>query len=144
MRVSGWSLLQLKVVLSVGSGCAMVDAVNRCEEFSTYPRTYDLLHAWQVVSRVSASGCSVHDFLLEADRILRPKGYIVFRDTPEVIATIQQRLEALRWVAVTSLEAAKEDALNKNKPAEAILIVQKTMWELGTVSQEKEGIAEKE
>lgn len=102
---------------------------NWCEEFSTYPRTYDLLHAWTVVADVAKNGCSVDDFLLEADRILRPQGYIIFRDAPEYISLVEKRLQALQWEMVT-LGLAKEDALNKGADLpEQILIAQKTVWE---------------
>ncbi|KAH9320548.1 hypothetical protein KI387_015187, partial [Taxus chinensis] len=45
-----------------------------CEPFSTYPRTYDLLHAFQLFShyKVRGRGCQIEDIMLEVDRILRP------------------------------------------------------------------------
>ncbi|KAH9312909.1 hypothetical protein KI387_027944 [Taxus chinensis] len=46
---------------------------NWCEAFSTYPRTYDLLHAWTVFSDISEKDCSIEDLLIEMDRIVRPK-----------------------------------------------------------------------
>ncbi|MCO5597816.1 hypothetical protein L7F22_051900 [Adiantum nelumboides] len=42
-----------------------------CEPFSTYPRTYDLLHAFRVLS-AKRKGCQMKDILLEMDRMLRP------------------------------------------------------------------------
>ena len=44
---------------------------GRCESFSTYPRTYDLLHAFRVLS-AKRKGCHMIDIMLEMDRMLRP------------------------------------------------------------------------
>lgn len=96
-----------------------------CEEFSTYPRTYDLLHAYQILSYVSEK-CSVDDLLLEMDRILRPKAFIIFRDTPELIAKVESRVDALRWEIFSPAEVAQEDSLSKVE--EKIMIVQRTLW----------------
>ncbi|URD79359.1 hypothetical protein MUK42_09856 [Musa troglodytarum] len=61
-----------------------------CEAFSTYPRTYDLIHVAGINSliRDTTSGndrCSLVDLMVEMDRMLRPQGTAVVRDTPEVI-----------------------------------------------------------
>lgn len=47
----------------------------RCEPFSTYPRTYDLLHANHLFTHHKnlGHGCLLEDIMLEMDRILRPK-----------------------------------------------------------------------
>lgn len=49
----------------------------RCQPFSTYPRTYDLLHANRLFSsyrnREEAEGCLLEDIMLEMDRIIRPQ-----------------------------------------------------------------------
>lgn len=48
----------------------------RCEAFSTYPRTYDLLHSDHVLSHYNKSygdGCLLEDIMLEMDRIVRPQ-----------------------------------------------------------------------
>lgn len=47
----------------------------RCEPFSTYPRTYDLLHANHLFSHYKNRGevCSLEDIMLEMDRIIRPQ-----------------------------------------------------------------------
>ncbi|CAN4109165.1 unnamed protein product [Withania somnifera] len=44
-----------------------------CEPFSTYPRTYDLLHANHLLSHYKnrEEGCLIEDIMLEMDRILR-------------------------------------------------------------------------
>ncbi|XP_077219052.1 putative methyltransferase PMT7 isoform X2 [Tasmannia lanceolata] len=46
-----------------------------CEPFSTYPRTYDLLHAFHLFSvyKDHGEGCLLEDIMLEMDRIIRPK-----------------------------------------------------------------------
>ncbi|KAK1257151.1 putative methyltransferase PMT1 [Acorus gramineus] len=76
-----------------------------CEAFSTYPRTYDLLHAWTVFSDIEKKGCSAEDLLLEMDRILRPNGYIIIRDRRVVVDFIKKHLTALHWESITIVEA---------------------------------------
>uniref|UniRef100_A0A803PPH5 Methyltransferase n=1 Tax=Cannabis sativa TaxID=3483 RepID=A0A803PPH5_CANSA len=55
-----------------------------CEAFSTYPRTYDLIHAGGVFS-IYQDRCDITYVLLEMDRILRPEGTVIFRDTVEIL-----------------------------------------------------------
>ena len=46
----------------------------RCEPFSSYPRTYDLLHANYLFShyKTKGEGCLLEDIMLEMDRLIRP------------------------------------------------------------------------
>ncbi|KAG6394893.1 hypothetical protein SASPL_145484 [Salvia splendens] len=80
---------------------------NWCEAFSTYPRTYDLLHAWNVLSDIEKKGCSGEDLLLEMDRILRPAGFAIFRDRQpvgdEAVFIIQKKL----WLTSESFRDAE-------------------------------------
>jgi len=48
---------------------------HRCEPFSTYPRTYDLLHADHLFThyKIYGEGCLLEDIMLEMDRIIRPQ-----------------------------------------------------------------------
>ncbi|XP_049404547.1 probable methyltransferase PMT7 [Solanum stenotomum] len=47
-----------------------------CDPFPTYPRSYDLLHANNLLSHYKGrdEGCLLEDIMLEMDRILRPQG----------------------------------------------------------------------
>lgn len=96
----------------------------RCEAYSTYPRTYDLLHAWTVFSDIEKKGCSGEDLLIEMDRILRPTGFVIVRDKPHVIDFVKKYLTALHWEAVTteSSESSDQDG------DEIVFIVQKKLW----------------
>ncbi|KAK1694803.1 hypothetical protein QYE76_011500 [Lolium multiflorum] len=96
-----------------------------CEAFSTYPRTYDLLHAWTVFSDLDKRGCSAEDLLLEMDRILRPTGFIIVRDKAPVIAFIKKYLNALHWEAVTAVDAESSSESEEN---EMIFIIRKKLW----------------
>ncbi|KAK0599038.1 hypothetical protein LWI29_001787 [Acer saccharum] len=55
-----------------------------CEGFSTYPRTYDLIHAHGVFS-LYKDKCNMEDILLEMDRILRPEDAVIFHDEVDTI-----------------------------------------------------------
>ncbi|KAK3036256.1 hypothetical protein RJ639_030798 [Escallonia herrerae] len=67
-----------------------------CEAFSTYPRTYDLIHANGVFS-LYKDKCSIEDILLEMDRILRPEGAVIIRDQADVLAKVKRTVAGMRW-----------------------------------------------
>ncbi|CAK8571757.1 unnamed protein product [Lathyrus sativus] len=98
---------------------------NWCEAFSTYPRTYDLLHAWTIFSDIIEKECSVEDLLIEMDRILRPKGFIIIRDKQSVVLSIRKFLPALHWDAVNKSNVEQDSDQGED---DAVLIIQKKMW----------------
>ncbi|CAM9003658.1 unnamed protein product [Rhodiola kirilowii] len=67
-----------------------------CEAFSTYPRTYDLIHASNIIS-INQDRCDITYILLEMDRILRPEGTVIFRDTVEALVKVQTITNGMRW-----------------------------------------------
>ncbi|CAL5441566.1 unnamed protein product [Camellia sinensis] len=67
-----------------------------CEGFSTYPRTYDLIHANGVFS-LYKDKCNAEDILLEMDRILRPEGAVIFRDQVDVLVKVKRLVAGMRW-----------------------------------------------
>lgn len=98
-----------------------------CESFSTYPRTYDLLHAWKVFLEVEERGCSIEDLLIEMDRMLRPDGFVIIRDKPAVVNYIRKFLTALRWDGFLLEVEPKTDTLSLSE--ERVLIARKKLWE---------------
>lgn len=96
-----------------------------CESFSTYPRTYDLLHAWNILSDIEKKGCSGEDLLLEMDRILRPSGFAIFRDRQPIIGFVKKYLAALHWEAIATSESNAETGEDGD---EVVLIIQKKLW----------------
>eukprot|EP00250_Pteridium_aquilinum_P021226 c25061_g3_i1 orf=435-2372(-) len=100
---------------------------NWCESFSTYPRTYDLLHAWNVFSDIENQGCSsMEDLLLEMDRILRPMGFAIIRDKGPLVDQISAHLEALHWDAWSRVVDAEADDISNED--EKILFARKQLW----------------
>ncbi|GJV29166.1 probable methyltransferase PMT9 [Tanacetum coccineum] len=97
-----------------------------CESFSTYPRTYDLLHAWRVFSEIEERGCSVEDLLIEMDRMLRPEGFVIIRDKSSIVDHIRKFLAALRWDGYSLEVEPKTDALSLNE--ERVVIARKQLW----------------
>ncbi|XP_022727890.1 probable methyltransferase PMT2 isoform X2 [Durio zibethinus] len=67
-----------------------------CEAFSTYPRTYDFIHANSLFS-LYKNKCKAEDILLEMDRILRPEGTVIIRDQVEVIIKVKKIVGGMRW-----------------------------------------------
>ncbi|KAH7443842.1 hypothetical protein KP509_02G052800 [Ceratopteris richardii] len=88
-----------------------------CESFSTYPRTYDLLHADHVFKHLF-SRCKPVLTLLEMDRILRPQGWVIMRETSNVIDQLLPVVDSLHW----KVQVDYEDA------GEHLLVLQKTFW----------------
>ncbi|KAL3536867.1 hypothetical protein ACH5RR_000233 [Cinchona calisaya] len=104
-----------------------------CEPFSTYPRTYDLIHAASLESliRDSKSGkmrCNIVDLMVEIDRILRPEGTVLIRDSPETIDKVSRIARAVRWT-VTIHEKEPE-----SHGREKILVATKNLWKLPSAS----------
>lgn len=67
-----------------------------CEAFSTYPRTYDLIHASGLFSLYNGK-CEFEDILLEMDRILRPEGAVIIRDNVDVLIKVKKIIGRMRW-----------------------------------------------
>ncbi|WOL16099.1 putative methyltransferase PMT19 [Canna indica] len=67
-----------------------------CEAFSTYPRTYDLIHANGIFS-MYMDKCDILVILIEMDRILRPEGAAIIRDHVDTIVKVKQLADRLRW-----------------------------------------------
>ncbi|KAE8660841.1 putative methyltransferase PMT13 [Hibiscus syriacus] len=104
-----------------------------CEPFSTYPRTYDLIHVAGIESLIKLMGsskgrCNLVDLMVEIDRMLRPEGTVIIRDSPEVIEKVARMAHAVRWTAT----------INKKEPEshgrENILVATKTFWQLTSSS----------
>ncbi|KAM7480013.1 hypothetical protein LguiA_028226 [Lonicera macranthoides] len=67
-----------------------------CEGFSTYPRTYDLIHANGFFSLYKGK-CNEEDILLEMDRILRPEGAVIIRDQADILNKVKRIASGMRW-----------------------------------------------
>ncbi|KAJ6703845.1 METHYLTRANSFERASE PMT21-RELATED [Salix viminalis] len=67
-----------------------------CEAFSTYPRTYDLLHLDGLFTAESHR-CDMKYVLLEMDRILRPAGYAIIRESSYFADAISTIARGMRW-----------------------------------------------
>nr|GMC52354.1 probable pectin methyltransferase QUA2 [Ipomoea batatas] len=57
-----------------GLNAALLEA-GKCEAFPTYPRTYDLVHAYGLLTLESEqhSRCGMLDLFIEIDRLTRPE-----------------------------------------------------------------------
>ncbi|KZV14838.1 hypothetical protein F511_40769 [Dorcoceras hygrometricum] len=67
-----------------------------CEAFSTYPRTYDLIHANGLFS-LYKDKCDYENILLEMDRILRPEGAVILRDEVDVLVKVKKIIAGIKW-----------------------------------------------
>ncbi|KAF8405670.1 hypothetical protein HHK36_007747 [Tetracentron sinense] len=88
-----------------------------CESFSTYPRSYDLLHADHLLSKLK-NRCKLTAVMAEVDRILRPDGKLIVRDNVETIGELENMARSMQW----------EVRLTYSKEKEGLLCVQKTIW----------------
>ncbi|XP_008811930.2 probable methyltransferase PMT24 [Phoenix dactylifera] len=88
-----------------------------CESFSTYPRSYDLLHADHLFSQINKR-CEIMPVIAEVDRILRPGGKLIVRDESAVVSKVENLLKSLHW----------EVRLTFSKNKEGILWAEKLDW----------------
>lgn len=88
-----------------------------CESFSTYPRSYDLLHADHLFSMIKKR-CKILSLMAEVDRMLRPEGKLIVRDSADVIDEVEKIAKSLNW----------EIKMSFSKLNEGILCVMKTAW----------------
>ncbi|KAL8216099.1 hypothetical protein R6Q57_022936 [Mikania cordata] len=89
-----------------------------CESFGTYPRSYDLLHADHLFSRLKNRCKKAVSVIVEIDRILRPGGWAIIRDKAFILKPLEAIFKSLHW----------EIRLTYVQNKEGILCVQKTMW----------------
>ncbi|KAJ4952396.1 hypothetical protein NE237_029228 [Protea cynaroides] len=85
-----------------------------CEAFPTYPRTYDMVHAEGLLSLQTSEQhkCTIFDLFIEIDRLLRPEGWVIFRDTVRVIESARTIATRLRWDArVVEIESNSDERL---------------------------------
>ncbi|KAJ6929188.1 methyltransferase PMT26 [Populus alba x Populus x berolinensis] len=88
-----------------------------CESFNTYPRSYDLLHADHLFSKVKKR-CNLAAVFAEVDRILRPEGKLIVRDKVEIINELENMARSMQWKV----------SMTYSKDKEGLLCVQKSMW----------------
>uniref|UniRef100_A0A0D3HNR1 Methyltransferase n=1 Tax=Oryza barthii TaxID=65489 RepID=A0A0D3HNR1_9ORYZ len=103
-----------------------------CEAFSTYPRTYDLIHGNGVFTLYKDKRCKMEDILLEMDRILRPEGTVILRDDIEVLLKVQRIASGMRWKMIM---ANHEDSPHI---PEKVLYAVKRYWTADDKSSEPE------
>ncbi|KDP39437.1 hypothetical protein JCGZ_03719 [Jatropha curcas] len=88
-----------------------------CESFNTYPRSYDLLHADHLFSKIKKR-CNLVAVVVEVDRILRPEGKLIVRDNVETISELESILRSMHW----------EVRMTYSKDKEGLLYVEKSIW----------------
>ncbi|XP_074561430.1 putative methyltransferase PMT15 [Curcuma longa] len=101
-----------------------------CEAMSTYPRTYDLLHADALFSLYNGR-CEMEDILLEMDRILRPEGAVIFRDDVDVLVKVKSITDGMRWDS--QIVDHEDGPLQREK----LLLVVKTYWTASNQGQDQ-------
>ncbi|KAI4321592.1 hypothetical protein MLD38_034957 [Melastoma candidum] len=89
-----------------------------CESFGTYPRSYDLLHADHLFSRLKNRCKQPVGIVVEMDRILRPGGWLIVRDKLEILNRLEGILKSMHW----------EIRLTYAQDKEGLLCAQKTLW----------------
>nr|XP_043627376.1 probable methyltransferase PMT19 [Erigeron canadensis] len=70
--------------------------MNWCEPFSTYPRSYDLIHADNVFS-LYMNKCDIVDIFIEMFRIIRPKGTIIVADHVDIVVKMKGHADQMGW-----------------------------------------------
>jgi len=88
-----------------------------CEPHSTYPRSYDLMHADHLFSTLTKK-CNIVNVVMEMDRILRPDAWAIFRDRGEVLREVEETVKSLHWDVVLAYTQGEEE----------LLVAQKRFW----------------
>ncbi|XP_024993254.1 probable methyltransferase PMT15 [Cynara cardunculus var. scolymus] len=104
---------------------------NWCEAMSTYPRTYDFIHA-DAIFTLYKDRCEMEDILLEMDRILRPQGSVIIRDDVDLLVNVKTIADELQWE--TTLVDHEEGPLVREK----ILVATKQYWTAPAPTQDRE------
>ncbi|CAI7848253.1 unnamed protein product, partial [Closterium sp. NIES-54] len=94
-----------------------------CEAFSSYPRSYDLVHWQGVSSSFSPDQCDIDDVILEVDRLLRPGGTVIVRDLPAVLEGVERAARAAHW----NMTAHPPE---KGSSREHLLVARKPLWKV--------------
>ncbi|CAN1308577.1 Probable methyltransferase PMT15 [Linum perenne] len=94
---------------------------NWCEAMSTYPRTYDFIHADSIFS-LYENKCEMEDILLEMDRVLRPQGSVIIRDDVDVLVKVKSVIEGMQWEGIIA------DHEHGPKYREKVLFAAKKYW----------------
>lgn len=89
-----------------------------CESFGTYPRSYDLLHADHLFSRLKNRCKQPVGIVVEMDLLLRPNGWAIIRDKVEILDLLEGIFRSLHW----------EICMTYNQDKEGIMCVRKTLW----------------
>ncbi|CAK9160981.1 unnamed protein product [Ilex paraguariensis] len=92
-----------------------------CEAMSTYPRTYDLIHADSVFT-LYRNRCGMEDILLEMDRILRPEGSVILRDDVDILVKVKRIVDGMNWDS--QIVDHEDGPLQREK----LLFAVKTYW----------------
>lgn len=102
-----------------------------CEAFSTYPRTYDLLHVAGLFSAESHR-CEMKDVMLEMDRILRQGGMAIIRDGHAFLEQANLLGKAMRW------KCSRHDTDVGPQDSDGLLICRKSFWQSKEVTNGEE------
>ncbi|CAB80883.1 predicted protein of unknown function [Arabidopsis thaliana] len=87
------------------------------------PLTLDVIYDRGLIG-VYHDWCSLVDLMVEMDRILRPEGKVVIRDSPEVLDKVARMAHAVRWSS--SIHEKEPESHGREK----ILIATKSLWKL--------------
>eukprot|EP00252_Welwitschia_mirabilis_P025719 TRINITY_DN8166_c0_g4_i2.p1 TRINITY_DN8166_c0_g4~~TRINITY_DN8166_c0_g4_i2.p1 ORF type:complete len:837 (-),score=183.61 TRINITY_DN8166_c0_g4_i2:471-2981(-) len=88
-----------------------------CESFSTYPRTYDLLHADHLFTKLKKR-CNLVPVIAEVDRILRPGGSLIVREKADTLKEVEDVIKSLHF----------DIRMTYSQNNEGILHAVKTTW----------------
>ncbi|KAF7819124.1 putative methyltransferase PMT6 [Senna tora] len=94
-----------------------------CDPFSSYPRSFDLLHAYHLLSHYTnqPQRCLMEDILLEMDRLIRPEGFMIIRDEDHILSRVQEIGPKFLW-------QVESHSLLNNENMETVLICRKKFW----------------
>jgi methylase of polypeptide subunit release factors len=72
--------------------------------------------------------CSLAEVMIEMDRILRPEGTVIIRDSPGMVARVVKVAKAIRW----SFEISEAEPGAPGK--EQIFVARKEFWKVDNIA----------
>lgn len=83
-----------------------------------------------ILTILTARRCEMKDVMLEMDRILRPNGIVIVRDTPQFLDSANVLGKAMKW------KCTRHDTENGADDSDGILVCKKSFWTISEDSVE--------
>ncbi|KAH0464675.1 hypothetical protein IEQ34_004778 [Dendrobium chrysotoxum] len=125
-----WGLFESGIRFPMGASPRVSNAMHANQSFQIRKSLHGIKDCLSLMAVIffpplhfrNGIGCDITYILLEMDRILRPEGTVLFRDTVEVLVKVQTLIRGMRW------DSKMMDHESGPFNPEKILIAVKSYW----------------